>query len=85
MPIRMWRQTLGAHFLGSHAESDKFLPDILRKKFHSREWTRRLLETGSAMLIDGNLHHDNRLGICECLRAAPRENTGRRPRATGPA
>ena len=54
--------------LGSHAESDKFLLDILRKKFHSREWTRRLLETGSAMLIDGNLHHDNRLGICGCLR-----------------
>jgi predicted NAD-dependent protein-ADP-ribosyltransferase YbiA (DUF1768 family) len=56
-----------------HADSDKFLLEILRNKFHSREWGRRLLETGSAMLVDGNLHHDNRLGICECLRAAPSE------------
>jgi hypothetical protein len=48
MPIWMWWQTLGAHFLGSHAQSDKFLLDILRRKFHSRERTRRLLETGSA-------------------------------------
>jgi hypothetical protein len=63
MPIWMWWQTLGAHFLGSHAQSDKFLLDILRRKFHSREWTRRLLETGSVLLIEGNLHHDNRLGI----------------------
>jgi predicted NAD-dependent protein-ADP-ribosyltransferase YbiA (DUF1768 family) len=41
-----------------HADSGKVLLDILRKKFHSGEWTRRLLETGSAMLIDGNLHHE---------------------------
>jgi hypothetical protein len=55
MPIWMWCQTFGAHFLGSHSQSDKFLLDILRRKFHSRKWTRSLLETGSALLINGYL------------------------------
>ena len=54
-----------------NAECDKYMLDILRKKFHSPEWTRRLLSTGSALLVDGNLYHDNQWGICECLSAAP--------------
>jgi predicted NAD-dependent protein-ADP-ribosyltransferase YbiA (DUF1768 family) len=44
--------------------------DILRKKFHSPV-ERRQLSTGSALLVDGNLHHDNQWGICECLSVAP--------------
>jgi hypothetical protein len=43
---------IGSPLSGSHAESDKFLLDILRRKFHSRERTRRLLETGSAPSMD---------------------------------
>jgi predicted NAD-dependent protein-ADP-ribosyltransferase YbiA (DUF1768 family) len=53
-----------------NAECDKYMLDILRKKFHSPEWTRRLLSTGSDLLVDGNLHHDNHWGICDCLSVA---------------
>jgi predicted NAD-dependent protein-ADP-ribosyltransferase YbiA (DUF1768 family) len=45
------------------------LREIMRERFYSspaREW---LLDTGDALLINGNLHHDNFLGTCFCQTA----------------
>lgn len=39
---------------------------LLARKFDVPELRERLLETGQAELIDGNLHHDNWWGDCQC-------------------
>jgi hypothetical protein len=63
-------ENVASPFQAEPEQCDKYMLDILRKKFHSPEWTRRLLSTGSALLVDGNLHHDNHWGICDCLSVA---------------
>ena len=40
--------------------------DLLRQKFRNPKLRELLLGTGEAVLVEGNLHHDNYWGNCKC-------------------
>jgi len=44
--------------------------DVIRAKFSGDEMAAKLLATGDTVLIEGNTHHDNFWGDCECGGAA---------------
>jgi ribA/ribD-fused uncharacterized protein len=46
---------------------------LLMRKFEIPELRAKLLQTGNAELIEGNLHHDNDWGDCQCTVAKPDE------------
>lgn len=48
----------------------KVMEACLRKKFSRPEMERKLLETGSQELVEGNYWHDNFWGNCSCPRCA---------------
>ena len=44
---------------------------LLERKFAIPDLRTKLLQTGNAELIEGNLHHDNEWGDCRCTTAKP--------------
>lgn len=47
-------------------ESEEIMYQILKCKFNVPELKEKLLDTGDALLIEGNKHHDNKWGSCMC-------------------
>ena len=43
---------------------------VVRAKFADSELARQLLDTGDALLVEGNRWHDNRWGSCSCQRCS---------------
>lgn len=39
---------------------------LLRRKFQDPDLRQMLLDTGDAVLVEGNDHHDNFWGVCSC-------------------
>lgn len=50
---------------------DQVMAYLLERKFAIPELQTKLLQTGDAELIEGNLHHDNEWGDCRCTTAKP--------------
>lgn len=48
---------------------DNVMLDLLRKKFSDEhpELKKKLLDTGDAILVEGNTWHDNHFGVCTCI------------------
>lgn len=44
--------------------------DIIRSKFEDKELSKKLLNTGSEKLVEGNYWHDNLWGDCTCQNCA---------------
>lgn len=49
------------------AVKDQVMLDVLRAKFANGLMREQLLNTGAALLVNGNIHHDNYWGVCRCL------------------
>ena len=47
-------------------ESYEIMYKILKCKFNVPELKQKLLNTEDALLIEGNMHHDNKWGVCMC-------------------
>lgn len=47
-----------------------FMLDVVRAKFKHPQMQRKLIETGDAILVEGNTWHDNVWGVCRCDKCA---------------
>ena len=50
-----------------HEVKDQVMLDVIRAKFANGVLREKLLNTGDAFLVEGNIHHDNYWGVCKCL------------------
>jgi predicted NAD-dependent protein-ADP-ribosyltransferase YbiA (DUF1768 family) len=58
--------------------------EIQRSKFSWPELQAQLANLGDAELVNGNTHHDNVWGVCQCQTAAPMKRAcGVNPLCTG--